>query len=169
MDRNRIVYLVAFPLVTVALCAGAYLIGFSRGRQAALSPPAAPEIAVPEEHAASENLTFFKTLKEKEGVPTPGLTPPAEPQAPAARPAEAKPSGLLIQVSAFKDIGKAHEMSDALKNRGYPASIVSNRDKGQEWHRVYVGPFPDRAAADETAGKLERDGFGKTFVTKVDG
>jgi cell division septation protein DedD len=174
VTRNRLIYMVAFPAVALGLCLLAYFMGYSRGKQAALLAPSAPQEAlVPAEHEASGDLTFFKTLREPgrtdDAAPAPAGTPmpPLKPLHLAS--ADEIPSGsFAVQVSAFKDIGKAHELADNLKNKGHSAYVISGKTKGQEWHRVYVGPYASKEKAQEAMETLQKDGFHQGFVTTFD-
>ena len=78
-------------------------------------------------------------------------------------------SGFAVQVSAFKDVGKAHELVDDLKNHGFHAFSTSGSTNGNDWYRVYVGPFESKDKADQMVSSLGGEGYKSGFVTKVDG
>ena len=80
----------------------------------------------------------------------------------------AAPTGQVftIQVKSFSDLDEAGDLARLLKKGGFPAYVVSTTlpDKG-EVHRVRVGEYPDRAAAESVATELEtKTGF-TSFVT----
>ena len=179
-QKERTIYLTAFPLVTILLCALAYWTGWKKGNQARIAEttPAPREVVIPKEHETAENLTFFKDLRERD---EPALNPsPAKPKtvaengtkkSPAPPPIEEPEqtrSGFVVQVSAFKDVGKAHELIDDLKNRGYPAFSLPGAAEGTGWHRVYVGPYADKSKAEASFESLKNDGYGAGFVTRLE-
>ena len=110
-------------------------------------------------------------------APTPAPPPaqkkaaaaPAAPATPALRPTEApKPrpaapsaataaSGYNVQVSAVRVAADANNVAGNLRQKGYPAHIEA--DRGDGWHRVLVGPFASREAAEESRKRLTTDGF----------
>ncbi|MFH1018870.1 MAG: SPOR domain-containing protein [Pseudomonadota bacterium] len=174
MTRSRFIYVLAFPVVAFALCVLSYFMGYNRGKQAAtVSARTAVENLVPADHESSGELTFFKTLRDQK-PPAEGAVAPRRTPSPEAKPlrlasAEESSSGSFgVQISAFKDIGKAHELVDDLKTRGHSAYVVSGKTKGKEWHRVYVGPFPSKEKAQAALQELEKDGFHNGFVTTVE-
>jgi peptidoglycan lytic transglycosylase len=84
------------------------------------------------------------------------------PQSPAPRPparAEAnRPAGeqlWYVQAGAFLDAARARSLADRLR-RSYDRVSVSTAG---EWHRVLLGPYNLRDAADDVAASLLRDGF----------
>lgn len=179
MKLNRYSYYVGVPLVTFGLCAFSYYLGYQRGAQPEQQKGDSPTIAKKPLHDTSEDLTFFKVLKEK---PVKKSVKKSDKKKKVSKVSKVKkvtaskksdPSKVLfklsIQVSAFKDIGKAHELIDALKNKGYPAYTETKLSSGFEWHRVFVGPYPTRVQADRVATKLSNNGFKGGFVTRVIG
>jgi cell division septation protein DedD len=71
-----------------------------------------------------------------------------------------------IQVQTFSDLEEAGDLARRLKQAGFPAFVVSATlpDKG-EVHRVRIGDYPTRAAAESAATELEdKTGF-TSFVT----
>jgi cell division septation protein DedD len=179
MNRDRIVYYVAFPLLVVALCAFSYYLGLSRGRQVA----SAPEVAKAVEgqtapHEIGGELTFFKTLKAKDDTETAGTAKPENPGPPSEKLLKAEEraeidaggnGSSVVQVSAFRDIWKAHEMVDDLKNRGFRAFTKSSpAERGERWYRVYVGPFVSKEDASGALKDLSDKGFGGGFLTDLE-
>ncbi len=70
------------------------------------------------------------------------------------------PRGYAIQVGAFQEESRARAVADALC-RDYPQVEVRSDDA---WHRVQVGSFPDRAAADDFADELTALGYTAVVV-----
>jgi hypothetical protein len=171
MNRDRLIYYVAFPLVVAALCAFSYYLGWNRGRQPPPSGGTDTEASAPEPHEIGGELTFFKTLKAKE-EPQQETTPSIERLRKAEERAEVEPSSdgsSVVQVSAFRDIGKAHELVDDLKNRGFTAfTKPSPSGSGERWYRVYVGPFPGKEESSNAQQDLAEKGFGRGFLTTLD-
>lgn len=171
MDRDRVVYYIAFPLVTALLCAFSYYLGLRRGEQKTV------EVATHEEPkevklSKPKDFTFYETLRGADQTsPSKSKTAKQEKESTALAPivTEQKKSRgtLAVQISAFRDVGKAHELIDNLKNRGYEAFLNSGWLKKDGWHRVYVGPYGSKTTADEASISLERDGFGRGFVTNL--
>lgn len=100
--------------------------------------------------------------------------PPAQPdKKPAAR-SVAPDSGNVrngkgrytIQVAAVKEIGNAERLVDKLRSKGYPAYQVRVEMPGKGvWHRVRVGAFEKRAAADRMLAKLKAGRYSGMVVT----
>ncbi|MFH1262295.1 MAG: SPOR domain-containing protein [Pseudomonadota bacterium] len=164
MDRNRWVYYVGFPLVVAVLCAFSYYLGLTRGKQVpSTSPRVGGGSAETVPHEIGTDLTFFKTLKGEDPEPT--KIKKAEEQAER----EVGKGSIAVQVSAFRDIGKAHEMVSELENRGYSAFTRSPREgKGDGFYRVYVGPFVSKSDADSALAELAGKGFNQGFVTNLE-
>lgn len=126
------------------------------------------------------NLPFLKKLA---GAPTPaapaqkgGANPAAPPSRPASRsapqaaqadtPNHPAPSGELsatiaqslhIQVSAGPDLEGARTLAGELAAKGYPAAVYSGDADGL--HRVILGPYYNRAAANDAHDQLKADGI----------
>jgi rare lipoprotein A len=81
----------------------------------------------------------------------------AAPQ-PAAYTAPAVASGdVFVQLASFSDIGNAEAMLRSVE--GYhPVEIVPARVNGADFFRVRVGPFADRAAAEQVRSNLYASG-----------
>ncbi|MGD2063632.1 MAG: SPOR domain-containing protein [Nitrospirota bacterium] len=98
--------------------------------------------------------------------PAATVTPPAPVATPPAVIAATPGQVYAIQVKSFPSLEEAGELARLLKEGGFPAFVVSTTlpDKG-EVHRVRVGDYPNRAAAETAATELE-DKMGLTsFVT----
>lgn len=75
----------------------------------------------------------------------------------ARGPLPGRASGQLwyVQAGAFLDAARARALADRLR-RSYDRVSVSTAG---EWHRVLLGPYDLRDAADDVAAALLRDGF----------
>lgn len=64
--------------------------------------------------------------------------------------------GYVLQVASVQKVEGARDFRDRLSKNGYSA-YVEKVDLGSKgiWHRVYVGPFADRDAADGAASTLK--------------
>lgn len=57
------------------------------------------------------------------------------------------PGHYQIQVSSFLRVGDAQRLVRQLRRRGYPAHIETARVRGENWHRVRLGPYVERSVA----------------------
>jgi len=127
----------------------------------AAKPKAASGTPTEAANAPSANdLTFYKTVEQKDANPQ--LTPPASP-APAAAagaPAAETPhvSAYVVQVAAVSKKEDAEALAGALRKKNYPVFLASNAP-GDSLFRVQVGPFNDIKDAEAMRGKLAGDGY----------
>ncbi|MDA0205334.1 MAG: SPOR domain-containing protein [Acidobacteria bacterium] len=93
-------------------------------------------------------------------APTPRPATPPTPR-PAGQAASgqstASAAGYNVQVSAVRVAADANSVASNLRGKGYPAHIEA--DRGDGWHRVLVGPFASREAAEESRKRLTTEGF----------
>ncbi len=76
-------------------------------------------------------------------------------------------SGYVIQLAAFSDHYGANSLASRLKRSGFPGYTEAvTTDKGATLHRVRVGPYASREAADAALAKLKAAGF-SGMVTHV--
>lgn len=116
-------------------------------------PPAKPTPAPTPPPAQKKAATATAT-------PTPSPTTPPAPRPATPRPATPNTTaavGYNVQVSAVRVAADANNVASNLRQKGYPAHIEA--DRGDGWHRVLVGPFASREAADESRKRLTADGF----------
>lgn len=94
--------------------------------------------------------------------PAPAKTAPPAARKSAARPApsggtgSAVGSAIHLQIAAFREAGDADMLVDELTKKGHKA-VVFNR--GDEWRRVVIGPFPNVAAAKTYQQRLSGEGL----------
>lgn len=67
-------------------------------------------------------------------------------------------SGFVIQVASLKNFGKAEILMKKFKEKGYPAFCQPSKLNGEMWHRVRIGPYPDRALAEKDRLRLNEAG-----------
>lgn len=92
-------------------------------------------------------------------VSAPVETKAAPRTAPVPRPATAamNTNAYNVQVSAVRVADDATILSNRLRDRGYPTHVAAGAGDG--WHRIMVGPFASREAAQESQLRLKADGF----------
>lgn len=96
------------------------------------------------------------------GEPPTTIDPGEAPRGPEA-PAPAPP-GWSIQVASFQDRGQAEARVQELIEQGHEAYRVEALVSGQTWHRVRIGAFADKAAA-EAARRALAERTGQTDLT----
>ena len=73
----------------------------------------------------------------------------------AAVPAASEAGRYVVQVGAFADAGKAHEVRQKVEKTGLKTYTQVVQTKDGKRIRVRVGPFANRAEADKAAGKIK--------------
>lgn len=131
--------------------------------EAAKVPPVTPPSHDAHLSETEKNLTFRETLAKKEPEPI-LLVKPAPGKKAQKKPAtQAKPSGnLMVQVAAFRDGAAAGNFRKRLQKDGYKAVIV----KKGVYHKVIVGPYPDKDAANRAIRNLTSDWKVKPFLVR---
>lgn len=76
-------------------------------------------------------------------------------------------SGFAIQVASLKNFEKAESLTKKFKEKGYPAFCQSSELNGEMWHRVRIGPYPDRSLAEKDRLRLQEAGV-DTLVLALD-
>jgi len=170
----------------VVLCAVFFGMGFSLGRssiKAAASEMPASTTATnnsarspavkPASNNPSTDLTFYKTVGQKEGetqapASEAANAPPAadttatseQEQKPATPDPTAAPvlNGYFVQVAAVSKQEDAEALVDALKKKQYQA-FISNSSNSDKLFHVQVGPFADIKDAEGMRAKLVSDGY----------
>lgn len=67
-------------------------------------------------------------------------------------------TGYAIQVASLKNQQKAKSLTKKFKKKGYPAFCQSLAINGEMWHRVRLGPYPDRSLAEKDQHRLKKAG-----------
>jgi DedD protein len=141
----------------------------SETRASAVSPSSAPALvatpsAAPETKTADARPT---TPDTKPVAPVPGPEPKTDiatagnaAPATSAKPDAAKTgAAFVVQVAAFSDRYGARSLVTKLKRGGFPGYTETvTTDKGT-LHRVRVGPYASRDAADAALARLKAAGF----------
>ena len=132
----------------------------------------APEVAqsdgtvarAPEPERTTAGRESAVTAPEPAAPPVP--TPQIEAAAPPAPAAAQRPTtgGWAVQVGAFGSAETANGLVRKLAAEGYHAFVAPVQRGGKTLHRVRVGPQPDKAGAERTAGQLKAKGLPATIV-----
>jgi DedD protein len=97
------------------------------------------------------------TSADERPVPTPAPPPPARVEPPPAAPPPATAGGWVVQVTALRQRQEAAAIATRLAGRGYKAFVLDPQPGSTSLYRVRVGPFAERAEADETVKRLTRE------------
>jgi len=125
------------------------------------SPP--PEIAPDTETRVVRRQNGLKPKKRKQPTTT-AAAPRNDRPAPAPR---EDGGALTLQVAALQDLQVAREMTERLRRQGLEAYLVSTTLPGKGlWHRVRVGRFRDREAAEGLLRRLEAQGMQPMVVPR---
>jgi len=73
--------------------------------------------------------------------------------------------GFVIQVASLKDPEKAKMLMNKFKEKGYPAFCQRSEVNGATWHRVRIGPYPDRVLADKDRNRLKAAGVDSLIIS----
>lgn len=76
----------------------------------------------------------------------------------------APPESLYVQVGSFAEPSKASRVAGGIGG-GLSGGVQTANVRGQTYHRVMVGPFQSRDAADRARASLRQLGFRDGFVT----
>ncbi len=126
----------------------------------ASKPKAAGAPAEAANTTPANDLTFYKTVEQKDANPQ--LVPPSSPapaaaaNAPAAEPSHT--SAYVVQVAAVSKKEDAEALAGVLRKKNYPVFLASNTPGDPLFH-VQVGPFNDIKDAEAMRGKLAGDGY----------
>jgi len=124
------------------------------------SKPAASAPAEAANTAPANDLTFYKTVEQKE--PNPQLTPASAPAPVAPTPAPAKEtphaSNYVVQIAAVSKKEDAEALAGGLRKKNYPVFLASGT-ANDALFRVQVGPFSDFKDADAMRERLAADGY----------
>ena len=108
------------------------------------------------DHLRTKKAASAVLDKAVSSIPAP-LTHPTDTPLPEANPLNTRDriTGFSLQVHSMKAQQQADRALEELKQKGYPAfqRVVRNPD-GLLWYVVYVGPFAESEAAQETAATL---------------
>ncbi|MEZ4602068.1 MAG: SPOR domain-containing protein [Desulfobacterales bacterium] len=101
-------------------------------------------------------------------APAPAVTPtdtPATPPAPRHSSPAVSGVAFAIQIASLKDPEKARSLMNKFREIGYPAFCQSSEINTTTWHRVRIGPYPDRAMADKDYNRLKAAGVDALIIS----
>jgi DedD protein len=103
-----------------------------------------------------EKVVVLTEVKKKEVAKPVSLPPEAQPK-PTAAPAVSMEGAFVVQVASFSLSDDAKKMASHLKEYKL-TTFVESVDLGNKgvWHRVLVGPYASREAADQAADLLQK-------------
>jgi cell division protein FtsN len=115
-----------------------------------------------------KSLTFRETLSKKDSSPV-LLVKPAPGKkgtgTAASHPGDA--GKLMIQVAAFRDRKAAEAFRTQLNKGGWKTAVVQGaRGKSGDYHKVVVGPYPNREAANRAIRKLKSEWKMNAFLVR---
>ena len=67
-------------------------------------------------------------------------------------------------MAVLSERSSAETLAQRLQAKGYQARVTTTRSQGQTRYRVRVGGYPDKAAAQAAAGRLEKEEKLKTWI-----
>lgn len=83
--------------------------------------------------------------------------PAAEPAPVEAAPAAPKPAkGWVVQVGIFANAANAAKLADKLKTQGHDVLLEGIVHNGEKRQRLRVGPFADKAAAQQAQARIQQ-------------
>src|SRR5690625_3625683 len=87
----------------------------------------------------------------KHPASTKSVSMPAARSTPENKIADIQKGDWYLQVASFSSLKNANSMVEKLEQAGFSATIAAHEAKGKTWHRVRVGPYPDKATAQKAA------------------
>ena len=76
------------------------------------------------------------------------------------------PLSWIVQVGSFSDRAKADKLSDQLRKKGLRAQVKAHiTDKGT-FSRVFIGPYVDKAVAETTVKRVQRETGDKPILVR---
>lgn len=110
--------------------------------------------------AAENDLTYYKTVQQKE--PDQQLQKPEPPSQGATADLKQAPEirlggGYVVQVAAVSKKEDAEALQQALQRKQYP--VVVTPGAGDKLFHVQIGPFADAKDADAMKSRLAGDGY----------
>jgi len=125
--------------------------------QAGEGQAAWPERPVPEEEPQGQASAQAEPRQPKSAAPPVASTSQVQTAALAASPPPPGASFYTVQVGSFRRDTDAQRLQQQLAQKGYAARLLSISLPGKGlWHRVRIGTFGERAAANEMAQRLRR-------------
>ncbi len=168
----------------VVICGVFFGLGYSLGRGSASPAGGATDVASPPPSAGSgaakpsavkgtepkpdtnasstsDELTFYKSVEQKDANPQlaakPAEQPAPETAAPAPEISKPAPGGYVVQIAAVTKQEDAEALVSNLRKKQYPVFI--NTGENDKLFHVQVGPFNDLKEAEAMRTKLAGDGY----------
>jgi len=117
-------------------------------QEKSVKPEKQPESgSTPEPQVLTQPVAIVENIEPEKTI---------KPEKPASQKRSEK--GYAIQVASLKDPDKAKILMQKFKEKGYPAFLQKSEIKGTNWHRVRIGPYPDRALATRDQTQLQAAG-----------
>jgi len=140
--------------------------GNGAAKNVALKHVATPPADTSTAATSPEQLTFYKSVEQKDDNPQLNTAASAAPATAApevaggsSKPAEALPlSGYMVQVAAVTKAEDAEALVSALKKKKYAVFTATNPANDKLYH-VQIGPFADLKEAEAVRTKLVSDGY----------
>ena len=143
------------------------------------APAAAPDSTAAKAQAAQSTARSTQPATAAAATPQPAkpspkpaprpaaqtaVQPAPKQSGPAAVPPPSAEGGWAIQIGSFGSRDNADRLRRQLVGEGYPVFLMPVQSGGRTLHRVRVGPYGDRATANEVARRLAAAGPGGTVV-----
>ncbi|MBS0584294.1 MAG: SPOR domain-containing protein [Proteobacteria bacterium] len=132
------------------------------------TPPAAPSSAAgdkvatvdtgaPASFEAPDSATRPAPAAKPTGAATAAAAPAPAPPVPAPAPPAVSAEGrYLVNLGVYADAGHAGALVDKIRKLGYPAFAEATEYQGKAAQRVRVGPYAERAAAENVRLKIKQ-------------
>ena len=114
---------------------------------------------------AAGGTIFFLSLRPNKPPSDQGMV--LNDMATGTTPVNGHEAGFTIQVYSFQNRNRAQAALQALKNRGYQATLLmSDLGKKRVWYRVRVGGIPDEAAARKMLDEIRKN-YNSGFIVQT--
>jgi len=136
-------------------------------KQAEKSEPSAkskPVAVLKPEIRSSVSKTSAPVIKPEPMAPK-KTVPMNEPGTAKVRETETTSQVFAIQVASLKDPAKAKILMNKFREKGYPAFCQESEVNDTTWHRVRIGPYPERALADKDQNRLKTAGVDSLIIS----
>lgn len=165
------------PGVTAAPRSPVAVVSLSPPNVATPPVPSAPVVAVtpptPSVSVSAPSLPGSGTPTPPSGITSSPLPPPATTAAQGVQPATVAPaipsremaSGLYIQAGAFTDVSNARRLEAQLSGLGN-VFVAAAEITGRVFHRVRIGPMPDRVVAEQMLAEMLTQGYDSARIVE---
>ncbi|MBS0589945.1 MAG: SPOR domain-containing protein [Proteobacteria bacterium] len=127
-------------------------------------PATADTTATPRAEAHEAVVTPVPSTKTTSPAAAPATPTPVPPPAPTVQ----TDGRFLVNLGIYADAGHASALVDKVKKLGYPAFAEATEFEGKSAQRVRVGPYADRAAAEDVRLKIKQvDGKLPSSVVQI--